>query len=313
MEQFLLQLDSHLSSLANLNKPSFILTDSNINLASLNHIQNSNDYLNNIISNGFIPINSKSSRVQGNTHSFIDHILTNITNSSNLTVGTIISDISDHFFNFVAYKTPSTSRSHNSKTLRDINITNTENFRNLLRNLSWNNIFNSNDVNTSLDYFWGDFKTLFDISFPIKTIRFNRNIHKINKFMSNGLLISRNTKNRLHKLSILNPAPQNISSYKTYRNLYNTLIRCSKFEQNLELQAKNPKKTWDLLKEAIKTKQASNKIETISVNGQSISDKTLIAEEFNNFFTTAGSKTSDTVNPTSLDPSDFVPPNPNPP
>jgi hypothetical protein len=128
MEQFLLHLDSHLSSLANLNKPSLILTDSNIHLASLNHIQNSNDYLKNIISNGFIPINSKSSRVQGNTHSFIDHILTNITNSSNLRVGTIISDISNHFFNFVAYKTPSTSRSHNSKTLHDINITNTETF-----------------------------------------------------------------------------------------------------------------------------------------------------------------------------------------
>jgi hypothetical protein len=38
-----------------------------------------------------------------------------------------------------------------------------------------------------------------------------------------------------------------------------------------------------------------------------------MANEFNSFFTTAGSRISETVNPTLLDPNNFIPPNPNPP
>ncbi len=38
-----------------------------------------------------------------------------------------------------------------------------------------------------------------------------------------------------------------------------------------------------------------------------------MADEFNNFFTSAGTRISETVNPTSLDPGEFVPLNPNPP
>jgi hypothetical protein len=39
-------------------------------------------------------------------------------------------------------------------------------------------------------------KKLFDISFPLTKIKFNKNLHKINNFMSAGLLISRGTISR---------------------------------------------------------------------------------------------------------------------
>ncbi len=38
-----------------------------------------------------------------------------------------------------------------------------------------------------------------------------------------------------------------------------------------------------------------------------------MAEEFNTFFIKIGPSISETVNPTSLEPDDFIPPNPNPP
>jgi ABC-type long-subunit fatty acid transport system fused permease/ATPase subunit len=71
--------------------------------------------------------------------------------------------------------------------------------------------------------------------------------------MTTGLLISRRTKNLLHKTSLVNPSPVNIAKFRNYRNLYNTLIRKSKakyFEENLNANVKNPKKTWELLREA---------------------------------------------------------------
>jgi hypothetical protein len=316
LDQFLISLDTHLTFLNSTKKKSFVLTDANINLAVLNQNQLSHNYFNTVLSNGFLPLNTKATRIQGNTHSLIDHILSNSDTLENINIGTIISDISDHFMNFFTIIPPSANRHHKTNTFRDMNPTNIENFRSQLSNLSWHNVLNSTDVNTSLELFWNDFKTLFDLNFPTKTTRLNNNTHKINSFMTQRLLISRNNRIRLHKLSLVNPSEPNVSKYRTYRNMYNSVLRHSKkhyFETNLKHHAKNPKKTWDILKEAIKTKSNSSSIDSIIINGRNITEKTSMANEFNSFFTTAGSRISETVNPTLLDPNNFIPPNPNPP
>jgi hypothetical protein len=197
-----------------------------------------------------------------------------------------------------------------------MNPNNINTFRTQLSNMTWHSVYNSTEANASLDLFWDDFKTIFDLNFPIKTVRLNKNTHKVNCFMTKGLLISRNNKLRLHKISLNNPSDINITTYRNYHNLYNSVLRRSKklyFESNLQHHIKNPKKTWDILKEAIKPNCNSNNINSITINGRNINDKLLMANEFNNFFTTAGSKIYNTVNPSSLDPNYFNPINPNPP
>ncbi len=72
------------------------------------------------------------------------------------------------------------------------------------------------------------FSGMYEICFPLTTTKLNRNIHRINGFMTPGLLISRITKNKLHKQSLIEPSPVNVNKFKTYRNLFNTLIRKSK-------------------------------------------------------------------------------------
>lgn len=75
-------------------------------------------------------------------------------------------------------------------------------------------------------------------------------------------------------------------------------------------QAKsNPKKTWDLLREAINSKsKQEGEIETISINGEQITDKKLIAEEFNSFFARAGHNVSSSIPQSSKSPESFLPP-----
>ena len=51
--------------------------------------------MDNNMSNGYLQIITKATRIQGNSFSLIDHILTNNTASIEL-CGTIINDISDH-------------------------------------------------------------------------------------------------------------------------------------------------------------------------------------------------------------------------
>ena len=75
--------------------------------------------------------------------------------------------------------------------------------------------------------FWDDFHTLFELYFPMKKMKFNKNKHKINNYMTKGLLISRNNKIILQKKAIAKP---NLfyNAYKNYRNIFNRTIRLSK-------------------------------------------------------------------------------------
>jgi hypothetical protein len=57
----------------------------------------------------------------------------------------------------------------------------------------------------------------------------------------------------------------------------------------------------------------ASSIDSIKVNNISTNDNQLIADEFNSFFATVGVNISNSILPTSLEPDDFIPPNPNPP
>jgi hypothetical protein len=133
--------------------------------------------------------------------------------------------------------------------------------------------------------------------------------------MTAGLLVSRRNKNLLLKKSIADPSPLNLDNYKRYRNLFNSLLRKSKthyFETNLQNNEKNPKKTWEILREAI-GKKPCVPISEIKINGTLSNDPTQIANEFNNFFSKIGSKIAAEVSTTDRDPLSYIPENPNTP
>jgi hypothetical protein len=309
MNQFMILFNQHLDNINNLNRDSYVFLDSNINLHALHDDQTALNYLNSIVGNGFVQVITRSTRIQGQSHSLIDHILIN-KNFGDGDCGTLISDISDHFINF--QQLPSFNQKEKQKliTNRKFNAVNIDHFKLLLRGTCWQNVTNSQDVDVAFDVFWTEFSGLYEICFPLTTTKLNRNVHRINGFMTTGLLISRTTKNKLHKQSLIDPSPVNITKFKTYRNIFNTLIRKSKikfYEDSLNSNVKNPKKTWEILKEVTIGKKQNKKIEKLSVGGEQISDPQLIAEEFNSFFTDIGKTISESVRPTSVDPIDLMP------
>jgi hypothetical protein len=66
-----------------------------------------------------------------------------------------------------------------------------DHFRTLLRGTNWNPVFGSADVDDAFAIFWTEFKLLYELCFPLTATKFNRNIHRINGFMTAGLLISK--------------------------------------------------------------------------------------------------------------------------
>jgi len=128
--------------------------------------------------------------------------------------------------------------------------------------------------------------------------------------MTKGLLISRKTKIELGKAAAGQRSEEATQRYKKYRNLFNTLLRASKklyFSSNLTRNKKNPKRTWDLLKEAASLGKSNDNVEKLISDNVTISDPKLIADHFNDFFVKIGSTIAQSVTKTNAKPEDFMP------
>ena len=91
---------------------------------------------------------------------------------------------------------------------------------------------------------------------------------KKEKWITAGLLKSRLTKIDLSKKCIQVPSPENNSKFKAYRNLYNKILRESKklfFSRQLQSNANNLKKTWEILNEAINKRKPSSLIDSLKI------------------------------------------------
>ena len=88
----------------------------------------------------------------------------------------------------------------------------------------------------SFNNFTETFSSLHDIHLPIVTKKFNRNFHKIEPWITNGLLTSRRQKINLEKNHFANPSIISLEAFKKFRNLYNKVLRAAKklyFEKEL--------------------------------------------------------------------------------
>jgi hypothetical protein len=150
--------------------------DANIDLLKLeNNIPST--FLNSCISAGYLQCITKATRFQNEARTLIDHILLSC-KQNEIHTGTIISDLSDHFFTFV--RTPHAAVKHVEKTklVRDFNQDNVNRFRALLAASDWSDVTNSQCVDGAYTAFWSNYSDLYEICFPVRKIRFNKNIHK---------------------------------------------------------------------------------------------------------------------------------------
>jgi hypothetical protein len=84
--------------------------------------------------------------------------------------------------------------------------------------------------------------------------------------MTAGFLISHATKLKLHKIFINSPAPHNINKYKSPKTsitLQLGIAKKSYFESQLLPKSNNPRKSWNLLKEAANITNKSSNIERL--------------------------------------------------
>jgi hypothetical protein len=237
MELFSNQV-AHLSSL---NLTVHILGDFNIDLLKYNESDFVQNYADMFFSSGFLQLIMKPTRCTSNTASLIDHIITNC-NNKKLVSGILTLKISDHFPIFFSSAKPKPIVPPKFITVRDFSVKNINAFKNDLHAISWNDVYSCEDVHECFESFSSTFNTIYNLRFPSRQIKFNKNVHKIEKWMTQGLLISR-----------LNKLLPNIPQLRT---------ACKKafFENQLCKYQSNMKKTWELINMATRKSKKKTKM-----------------------------------------------------
>ncbi len=220
-------LSNQLQDLTNKNKSIYLVGDLNLDLLKYNTVNQVREYVDLLFSFGFIHTISKPTRISEHSATLIDHICTNRL-CSDIESTILVTDISDHFpvFHFLHGK----KVTENPKFIftKDFSETNIERFRTALQSINWNAISECNNTQMAYNLFEENFNFLYKLYFPDIKTKFNKNIHKLENWMSKGLLISRTEKIWLYKYSLVHPNPVTKSAFKKYRNIYNYLIRAAK-------------------------------------------------------------------------------------
>ena len=289
---------------------SYICTDTNMDLLKFDRNEVCKEFLHLNLFNGFLPLITKPTRLSNSCATLIDNIFTNSSKIESQ-CGIITSTISDHFPCFHTLDLAKIKGKKKDFEFRAFNEENILRFRGLLGTRNWDEIIESENTETAFDEFLSEFSICFEEAFPVKKIRFNKNIHKGKDFMSKGLLISRLRKLELSKKRIEDPTPQNINEYNVYLNSYNSLIKAAKklnTQRKLHENRKNMRETWNILRESTgKVIDKNSSIRELNVNGDIISNKKDIASKMNDFFTSVAQQITENINPSMKDPIENVP------
>ena len=205
-----------------------------------------------MITNGFSPKITLPTRVTNNSANLIDNIFYKGHDDDTIS-GIIKSTISDHYpmFTLINYRKPKTTI--DTIKTRPINNSNINTFLHDLNKEDWSNLLSlpSSQVNEKYNQFITKYSNLFNKNFPIKEVKFNKYRHKINPWITTGLLKSLKVKDKLfHKIAKTKNTitRQNaISTYNNYKKLLNIIMRKAKSSYWLttfETNRSNIKDTW---------------------------------------------------------------------
>ena len=270
-----------------------ILSDFNVNMLNFETHGLTNDYINHLISKSFLPLITLPTRIKHQSATLIDHIWTNKV-CTFYNSGILINSLSDHFPVFYIEEGKQQKVEISEKIVRKINNKTIPAFCNLLKSASWQSITTVTNPKIAFDNFFDIINSARDIAFPILKIKPKPIKFKHSPWMTDGLKISQQTKEKLFSKKMICPSQLNIDKLKNYNTLYNKLRRVAKklyYNNQFKKFAKNSKQTWSIIREVIGSKKQKDQLPNFfRENGQIVSDTLDIANGFNTFFSGIGPK-----------------------
>ena len=296
-------LNSLLNNISN-NSIAIIAGDINMNLIS--NSNNVETYLDNLLTNNFIPCITLPTRITHHSATIIDHI--NIRTPKNLiqtkcSSGNLFADISDHLPNFL-FLDVSCPNINDRPYVRLFTPNRIKHFQdNIINELPLIDSHNNHDVNHNYDIFSSNYYRLFNKYFPF--IKISRKKFKDKPHITNGIKVSIKHRDKLFRKYHDNPNDINKMIWKKFRNKTNEIIKRAEqlyYSSKINKHNSNCRELWKTFGKILnKNKIKHNSIVTLSINNKIISNKKHIVEEFNKYFCQVGENLACKFNENSKD------------
>ena len=300
VKEFSDQLENSLSILSRGKIPAFLAGDFNIDLLKIDSNKATSEFLQNLITNNFLPQILLPTRITDYSATVIDHIYyfagRNVNKNVKLYSGNLYSDISDHLPNFVLLKeNHSVPDINNRPYIRLHTLKNETRFQYELSCINWTDLlYNISDVNVCYNIFISRLKEVYDNNFPL--VRQSRRAFKNKKWVTNGIKQSSLHKFKLYKISVETQNPIDKLNYMSYKKLYNKVLEKAEqlyYSCQFDTKIYNIKTIWSNLNRLCNAKKGKSDSKTTNkliVDGDSITNPVDICNAFNEYFCTVGEK-----------------------
>jgi len=283
--------------------------DYNIDLLKCEENNVTNNFLDFIIGNSLIPRITLPTRFGKTTGTLIDNFFLKTSDEySCTTAGIIRSHISDHLPYFITLDYFENTKPNKSCRGNKLIKISTQNFKSMTEfkcDLQKNKAELENILSDNPDSSYYKFskiiQTLSDRHFPVKYEKFSKYKHKINKWVTDGILNSIKHRDKLY-VSLKSTSTDQKGyeakrlKFQTYNRILKCCIRTAKrnyYHNKLELVKNDIRKTWTTINEIMNRNRQKNELpHEFLINNELVSDKSIIANKFNKFFTDIGTTLS---------------------
>ncbi len=282
-------IDNIMCTIRNEKKVCYLAGDYNINLLNIENHALSHEFIECMYSYSYLPLITKPTRVTADNATLIDNIFVNNMSNMSMYQGIICTDISDHFPVFLINRNVKSVLSDTSVCKRNYCKKNLDKFVTKLGSVDWDELLEMNDCQSAFTCFHTRFSQVYNECFPLQNLKTTYRNRKI--WLTEGLRTSIKLKNKLYIKSIKYPLLHNVKQYRIYRNKLHQLLRKAEREHydSLFTQHKaNLRKSWAIIKEVINKKKSCTMSSKFLINGKITTDKSVIANHFNEFYVNVG-------------------------
>ena len=306
-EEFLEEMEAAICKLNQEQKMAFIGGDFNINFFDHGKNQACDKFLDILLTSGLMPTISRTTRLSVDCESLIDNILTNC--DLKIQSGVLVEDgISDHFpiFNMTEVKLDTMAHKATHFVSRIITQERADEFSQFLEE-EFAQFDSHVDVNTAAAHFMDTIADNMNKFFPSK--RYLRKTTPKNPWMTNGILVSINVKNKLYTTYLHERTSESQQRFKRYRNVLIDAIREAKknyYQKSLTKCKGDGKETWKILKEITGKRKVTSPPTAMNLNGTLVTDEAKVANILNDFFINVGPSINASVVSNDTDPLSFL-------
>ena len=305
---FIEEFSSFMNCVRNLKHVAYLCGDYNIDLLKVKDKAHYCEYYDEIISHGFFPKITLPTRFSDTANTLIDNIFA--TNSEiNDISGILLNHISDH--QMVLTYVENFSYVKRSPKYIQLERHDDQSLNNFIDELKSSNICEQlqdhvdSNPQDNYELFHRLLQNAKDKHLPKKRVRYDKKKHKSSKWITNGILKSINTKDRMYK-KLLKAKISNSESYATlkaeFKAYQSSLRRSIKEAKRLyyikvfNMYKNDIKQTWAIIKDTLQNKAREELPNKYLLNDRTLTNMDEIANEFNKYFINIGRLLSEQIN-----------------